>query len=169
MKYLNALMFLLLAHDVPAYAAQPLHTEEVIYQGGDTELKGFLVYDPAIEDPRPGVLVMHEWWGLNEYARSRARQLAKAGYVAFAVDMHGGGQATENPKRAGKLASFVEENPALARARFIAALNVLRDQDVTNPAADRYAKLGLDIGYDVQADKQSWGDMNDFFKWLFSN
>ena len=62
----------------------------VAYKDGDENLTGYLYWNDAVEGKRPGVLVVHEWWGLNEYAKSRAEQLAELGYVAFAVDMYGG-------------------------------------------------------------------------------
>src|SRR5438046_3907382 len=68
-----------------------VQTREIEYRQGDTVLKGFLAWDDAVQGKRPGVLVVHEWWGLNDYARKRAEQLAKMGYVAFAADMYGDG------------------------------------------------------------------------------
>ena len=75
-------------------AAAELVEETITYQQGDTELIGYLTYDNAWEGERPGILVVHEWWGLNDYAKLRARQLAEMGYTAFACDMYGGGQST---------------------------------------------------------------------------
>ena len=70
----------------PAFAA--VQTKTVEYRDGDTVLKGYLAWDDASTAKRPGVVVMHEWWGLNDYAKGRARQLAAMGYVAFAADMY---------------------------------------------------------------------------------
>src|SRR5690349_20676625 len=64
--------------------------KKIDYQDGTgTKLEGFLYYDDAKSGARPGVLVIHEWWGLNDYVKSRAKQLAQMGYVAFAADMYG--------------------------------------------------------------------------------
>jgi dienelactone hydrolase len=65
-----------------------VQTKKVTYKHGTVECQGFLAWDDKVQGPRPGVLVVHEWWGLNDYARSRAEQLAKLGYVAFAADMY---------------------------------------------------------------------------------
>lgn len=107
-----------------AFAA--IKTETIEYQAGDTKLKGFLVYDDAVKDKRPGILVMPEWWGLTEYPKGRARQLAEQGYVAFAADMYGEGKTTDDPKEAGKWSGEVKGNVELRRSREVAALDVLR-------------------------------------------
>lgn len=76
---------------------KPLLKEEIVtYQSDGVELKGFVVYDESLQGKRPVILVVHEWWGLNEYARNRARQLATMGYLAMAVDMYGGGTTATN-------------------------------------------------------------------------
>ena len=81
-----------------------IKTEHIKYTSGQTTLEGVLAYDDAATDKRPGVLVCPEWWGRNEYADSRARQLAALGYVAFAIDMYGDGKTTTDPKQAGEWA-----------------------------------------------------------------
>src|SRR4051812_1203551 len=78
----------------PAAIAQKLETKEVEYMDGTTKLKGFLVSDPSQSGKRPAILVFPEWWGLNDYAKSRATQLAQMGYIAFAVDMYGDAKTT---------------------------------------------------------------------------
>jgi dienelactone hydrolase len=77
-----------------------VQSRAVSYQHDDVELTGYLYWDDAHAEPRPGVLVIHEWWGLNEYARTRARMLADLGFVAFAADMYGGGKVTDKPDQA---------------------------------------------------------------------
>src|SRR6187549_339145 len=82
-------------------------TKPVAYEHAGTKLEGYLAYDDARVTPgkkAAGVLVVPEWWGLNEYTKGRVRQLAELGYVAFGVDMYGAGVATEDPKKAGELA-----------------------------------------------------------------
>jgi dienelactone hydrolase len=76
-------------------------TRSVSYMQGAAALEGYLAYDDAISGKVPGVLVVHEWWGLNDYARGRAEKLAQLGYAAFAVDMYGKGKATDHPDQAG--------------------------------------------------------------------
>src|SRR5688572_15035425 len=73
---------------------------EVEYRQGDTVLQGYIAYNDILSSTRPGVLVVHEWWGHNEHARNAARKLAEAGYVAFAVDMFGKGKVTTHPDEA---------------------------------------------------------------------
>jgi dienelactone hydrolase len=85
-------------------ARAEIKTQTVEYKDGDTTLKGFLAYDDAIEGKRPGIVVSPEWWGLNDYPKSRAEQLAKLGYVAFAADIYGEGYTTMDPKVAGQKA-----------------------------------------------------------------
>jgi len=98
----------------------------VSYTQNGTTMKGLIAYDDATHGPRPGILVVHEWWGHNAYARSRARQLAKLGYTALAVDMYGDGKTADHPKQAGEFSSAIAKNLPLARARFEAALDTLK-------------------------------------------
>jgi dienelactone hydrolase len=138
----NILMSLLLLASVSAQAA--VVGEEVSYQSGDTTLKGYLARDTAIQGKRPGILVVHEWWGLNEYARERARQLAELGYVALAVDMYGDGKTADHPDDAGKFASAVRSNLPLMQARFEAARAFLNSQPDVDPQQN--AAIGYCFG-----------------------
>lgn len=106
--------------------------KEVDYRSGGTVFKGYLAYDDEIDTKRPGVLVVHEWWGHNDYARGRARQLAELGYVALAVDMYGEGKQADHPKEAGKFSAAVKANMDEAEARFRAALDLLSEQPNVN-------------------------------------
>jgi len=99
---------------------------DVKYQADGTTLNGYLAYDDAIKGKRPAVLVVHEWWGHNEYARRRARMLAELGYTALAVDMYGDGKQANHPEDAGKFAAAVSKNMPVAKARFEAGMDVLR-------------------------------------------
>jgi dienelactone hydrolase len=89
-------------------------------------LDGYVVYDENIEGKRPAVLVVHEWWGMNDYVKRRARDLAKLGYIAMAIDMYGNGKRADNPDDAGKLASPFYEDPSKAKPLFEAAMNKLK-------------------------------------------
>ena len=100
-----------------------IKTQEVTYSAGDTAMKGFLAWDDAISGKRPGVLVVHEWWGLDDYARSRAKQLAELGYTSLAVDMYGDGKTADHPKDAGAFAASVMKDPQVALARLQAAID----------------------------------------------
>ena len=121
-----------------------VHTETVVYQHGDTELQGYLGYDGAHDKPRPGVLVIHEWWGLNEYPKQRVKQLAKLGYVAFALDMYGGGKQTADPAEAKKCSGAFTGEISTLRARAQAGLDVLAKQKLVDP--DRMAAIGYCFG-----------------------
>jgi dienelactone hydrolase len=119
-------------------------TKEVDYQVNGTTMKGFLAYDDAITGARPGVLVVHEWWGMNDYARKRARMLAELGYTAFALDMYGDGKQAHHPDDAGQFSSAIMKNQDLARARFNGALEVLRKEKTVDPR--RIAAIGYCFG-----------------------
>ncbi len=80
-----------------------VQTKEIEYKDGATTLRGYLAWDDSVQGKRPGVLVVHEWWGLNDYARGRARQLAGLGYVAFACDLFGHGKTTPDAGEAVEL------------------------------------------------------------------
>ncbi len=119
-------------------------TEELTYRHGDTEMRGMLAYDDASQEARPGILVVHEWWGQNEYPRERARKLAALGYTALAVDMYGDGRTAAHPDEAGEFASAVGSNLPLAQARFEAALAALRAHP--SVADDKIAAIGYCFG-----------------------
>ena len=102
-------------------------TQNVDYQHDGTALQGYLVSaNDTFPEPRGAVLVVHEWWGLNEYAKRRARQLARTGYVTFALDMYGKGKQTDDPKQAGQWAGALYEDRELLRARAQAGLDAFR-------------------------------------------
>lgn len=124
-----------------ALAEAAVQTKTLTYKHGELECKGFVAWDNAVQGKRPGVLVVHEWWGLDEYARSRAQQLAELGYVAFACDMYGEGKTTEHPQDAGKMAAAVRMSVDDWRKRAQVALEVLKAQpqcDNNNLAAIGY-------------------------------
>ena len=127
-----------------AIAGGAIQTEEVSYKSGDKTLKGFLAYADSAKDARPGVLVVHEWWGHNEYARRRARMLANLGYTALAVDMYGDGKQAKHPVDAGKFSNEVMSNLESAKARFVAAMKLLQDHETTDP--ERMAAIGYCFG-----------------------
>ena len=118
--------------------------EEVSYSAGDVTMQGYLAYDDAIEGQRPGVLVVHEWWGHNDYARRRARMLAEMGYTALAVDMYGDGKTADHPKEAGEFSSAVMSSLDTAKARFTAAMEVLQDHATVDP--EQIAAIGYCFG-----------------------
>lgn len=115
--------------------------EEVTYATDSTKLKGYIAYDENLTGKRPGVLIVHEWWGHNDYVRQRADMLAELGYTAIALDMYGDGKLAEHPEDAGKFAGAVMSNLPEATARFNAAMKVL----TSHPSVDG-EKIGA-IGY----------------------
>jgi dienelactone hydrolase len=125
MKQLIVFIFTIFSFNVSAAVV----SKEVQYTDGETNMKGYLVYDDSFKGQRPGVLVVHEWWGHNDYARQRARMLAKLGYRAMAIDMYGDGKTANHPKDAGKFAGAVRSNLPLAKKRFMAAYDYLQKQD----------------------------------------
>ena len=118
--------------------------QEVSYQYGGTVMNGYLSHDDAINGKRPGVIVVHEWWGHNAYARQRADMLARLGYIALAVDMYGDGKIADHPKDAGKFAGAVKKDMNVARERFQAALNLLNAQSLTDTS--KTAAIGYCFG-----------------------
>lgn len=127
-----------------SFAQAAVQGKEVQYSAEGVTLKGYLAYDDAVEGKRPGVLVVHEWWGHNEYARERARMLAELGYTALAVDMYGDGKQASHPDDAGKFAGEVSQNMPVAKARFMAALDLLKGQEAVD--AQRIAAIGYCFG-----------------------
>lgn len=125
-------------------AQAAVHTEPIEYQHGDVLLEGYLAYDDATKIKQPGVLVVHEWKGLNEYAKQRAEQLALLGYVAFAVDMYGKGVRARDHEDAAKLSGIYRKDRQLMRGRIQAALDVLKQQEQVDP--ERIAAIGYCFG-----------------------
>jgi len=109
--------------------------ETVSYTGDGVTMSGFVVYNEANKEKRPAILVVPEWWGLNDYTKGRARQLAELGYVAMAVDIYGDGKAAETPDSAMKFAAPFYKNPASAKARIDAAIAKIRTYAVVDSAS----------------------------------
>jgi dienelactone hydrolase len=125
-------------------ASAAVKTKTIEYKDGDTVLTGHLAWDDAATGKRPGILVVHEWWGLNDYTKSRAEQLAKEGYVAFALDMYGGKKVTQHPKEAGEWMKEVTANVEAWRKRAIAGIEVLKAQSQVDGA--KLAAVGYCFG-----------------------
>ena len=135
----TAVVLLSLSPSLPKTAT--ITTREIEYRQGETVLQGFVAWDDAARGRRPGVLVVHEWWGHNEHARNQARRLAEAGYVGFALDMYGKGKVTTHPQDAQAFVNEVTKDPAVLTARFNAALEQLKRDphvDTTRLAAIGY-------------------------------
>lgn len=108
--------------------AVPVHitSETVHYKVDTTELKGYLAYDESDSLKRPGIIIVHEWWGHNEYVRERADMLAKLGYTAFALDMYGDGKLAQHPDDAKKFVQSVMSDINVAKTRFEAGMEILK-------------------------------------------
>jgi dienelactone hydrolase len=121
-----------------------MQTKVVEYQQGQTTLEGYLAYAGKPGEKRPGVLVCHEWMGLGDYERSRAEQLATAGYSALAVDIFGKGVRPKNQEEAAAQATKYRTDRPLLRQRLIAALETIRRQESVDPS--RIAVIGYCFG-----------------------
>ncbi len=107
-------------------ASAVMQQEAVVYKDGDVDLKGYLYWDDAFSGKRPGVLVAHEWWGLNDYAKLRAEMLAETGYVAFAADMYGDAKMTRHADEAKGWMQQIASNATLWQRRANLALEQLK-------------------------------------------
>ncbi len=125
-------------------AAAEIVEETVDFEYDGAPHKGYLYYDDNHSDKRPGILVVHEWWGLNAYARERAKQMAADGYVAFAMDMYGVGMVTEHPKQAGEWMTQVTSNVADWQKRAQLGFELLRGHEMTD--GDKIAAIGYCFG-----------------------
>jgi dienelactone hydrolase len=126
------------------------------YQHGETVLQGFVAWDDGKPGKRPGVLVVHEWWGHDEHARNQARRLAEAGYVGLALDMYGKGKLTTHEKEAGAFAKEAMKDPAAMRARFNAARAALEHDPHVDPT--KIAAIGYCFGGAVVLEQARAGD-----------
>jgi len=129
----------------PAHAA--LKTQEIEYEHGGQRLLGYLAYDDSTQGKRPGVVVVHEWMGHNDYVRRRAEQLAGLGYVAFALDMYGKGVRAKDPQEAGQMAGRFKNDRRLMRDRATAGLDVLKKQPMVDTS--KLAAMGYCFGGQV--------------------
>ena len=119
-----------------AFAQAAIVTREIPYQDAEGKrLMGYYAYDDAIVGKRPGIVVVHEWWGLNDYAKRRARDLAALGYSALAIDMYGDGKHTEHPQDAQAFMAEAMKDPDAAASRFDAGLKLLEIQPYTDKSS----------------------------------
>lgn len=140
---MHKLLFLLTLM-VPALVQAAIETRSVEYRQGNTRLVGYLAFPKDVTGPLPGILVVHEWMGLNDYAKHRADQLAELGYIAFAADIYGDGKIAANREEAGKLAGSYKNDRPLLRARVAAGLATLKAQP--GVAGDKIAAIGYCFG-----------------------
>lgn len=137
-------LLLLITLLMPALVQAAIETRSVEYRQGNTRLVGYLAFPKDVTGPLPGILVVHEWMGLNDYAKHRADQLAELGYIAFAADIYGDGKIAANREEAGKLAGSYKNDRPLLRARVAAGLATLKAQP--GVAGDKIAAIGYCFG-----------------------
>jgi dienelactone hydrolase len=107
--------------------------EPVTYSDGEATMKGFIVYDDANQAKRPGIVMVHEWWGITKHIHDEARNFAQQGYTVLISDMYGDAKTADNPKDAGALSSSVMKSPAVMEQRFKAAQAELAKQASVDP------------------------------------
>lgn len=151
-----ACLALLVSSGIASHAHAEIKTEEVEYRQGDTVLQGVIAWDKALTGKRPGVLVVHEWWGLNQHARAQAVRLAKLGYVAFAVDMYGKGKVATHPKDATAFMTEATSDYDREKARFDAALALFKQRPQLD--ATKIAAIGYCFGGGVVLDMVRSGE-----------
>jgi dienelactone hydrolase len=154
MENLFALAFFGLAISSVSHAA--VVVKDVTYKEGDTTYKGVLAYDDAMKEKRPGMIVVHEWWGITQHVRDYTKELATKGYTALAVDMYGNGKTADNPKDAGELSGSVMNNPDVMKARFDAGKKFLVSQPTVDPK--RVGALGFCFGGGVVLNMARMGE-----------
>jgi dienelactone hydrolase len=122
-----------------ANANAAVREEPVTYTDAETTMKGFVVYDDAITTKRPGIVMVHEWWGITKHIHNEAHKFAEQGYTAFIADMYGGAKTANNPTDAGALSGSVMKNPMVMESRF----NAARDQLAQQVSVDTSASVPL--------------------------
>lgn len=150
----TCLMGLALGLSLPAFAE--IQTREIPYESADgTRLVGYYAFDDSLRGKRPGIVVVHEWWGLNDYARRRARELAQLGYAALAIDMYGDGQHTQHAHEAKALMQSATNDARVSQARAQAGLDLLKAQAEVDAA--KVAAIGYCFGGKIVLDMARQG------------
>src|SRR5690554_7472159 len=114
-------------------AQAELRTETVEYTLDGQVFSGYLAWDDEAESKRPGILLVHEWWGHNDFVREQAEQLAAAGYTAFALDMYGEGKLAEHPDTAQEFMKEATRDLDQVKARFMKAKELLQNHESVDP------------------------------------
>jgi dienelactone hydrolase len=136
-------------------AAAAIKSRVIEYTQAGTTLVGYVAWDDATAAKRPGVVVVHEWWGHNEHARAQAERLAAAGFVGIALDMYGKGKVAQHPADAKTFMAEATKDPAVLQARFDAALASLKAEPLVDPA--RIGAIGYCFGGRIVLDMAQRG------------
>ena len=141
---IRSLLLFLFASTLIGEAHAAIRTEKIAYNHEGVHLEGYVAWDDASQQKRPGILVVHEWWGLNDYIRKRATQLAEMGYVAFAVDMFGEGRVTDHPKQASEWMAQVQSDSGVWMGRAMAGMKLLQEHRLVDQ--QKLAAIGYCFG-----------------------
>ena len=144
---LLSISFVLTGFNVSCTAKHEIDNKTVEYMVNDKVFQGYLAFDGDKKDKRPGILLVHEWWGSNDHIRRRADMLAKLGYTAIAVDMYGNAKQANNFDEAAQLAQEISNNPDIRRERFMAAVDFLKQHETVDP--ERIAAIGYSFGGNI--------------------
>jgi len=145
------------AENAPAAASAPVLKEEnITYTGDSISMNGYVVYDDSNKAKRPAVIVVSEWWGLNDYPKMRAKKLAELGYVAMAIDMYGDGKVADNPDSAKAFAGPMYMHPDKAKARIDAAIAKLKTYGIVDTS--KIAAIGYCFGGGMLLNTARLGD-----------
>lgn len=142
--------------ETPAKSEPQWHEDNTNYALDGTTMNGLVVYELNDDLKKPAILVVHEWWGLNDYTKMRARELAKLGYVAMAIDVYGNGKTADNPDSAGKYAMPFYKDPKMAKARIDAAIAKIKSYAQVD--STKIAAIGYCFGGGVLLNTARLGD-----------
>lgn len=141
---MKKILFMFVSLLIPTYVWAAVHTETIEYKLGDVTMEGYLAYDEAVSEKRPGVVIVHDWMGMGEMPKRRAQMLAEMGYVAFAVDIYGKEVRPKNQDEASQQATFYKSDRSLLRQRALAGLDVLKQNP--NVDTEQIAAIGYCFG-----------------------
>ncbi|MDH3947859.1 MAG: dienelactone hydrolase family protein, partial [Gammaproteobacteria bacterium] len=155
MNYAAAMVFVISCFFISGNVSAEVKAKAISYKDGGVTLNGVLAWDTKGSGKRPGILVIDEWWGLTDWAKNLASQLAAAGYVAFAADMYGDGKTTDDPAVAKKWMTEIISNPDLWKRRAQMGLNVLKADK--NVDGNKLAAMGSSFGAATAIQMSYWG------------